>query len=217
MSAAKTNLRISEIFYSLQGEARDVGFPTVFIRLTGCPLRCVWCDTEYAFHGGETLDFDAILSRVATFNTRRVTVSGGEPLAQTQCIDLLQQLCDDNYQVSLETSGAMDVSKVDRRVVKVVDVKPPGSGESSKNRLENFQFLNKNDQLKFVISHREDYDWSLQFIDQHNLSQYCDILFSPVYQVMPTTDLADWLLADQRNIRLQIQLHKYLWGEVAGT
>ncbi len=215
MSAA--SLRISEIFYSLQGEAADVGFPTVFIRLTGCPLRCVWCDTEYAFYGGETLGFDAILSRVATFNTPRVTVSGGEPLAQKQCIDLLQQLCDQNYQVSLETSGAMDVSKVDQRVVKVVDVKPPGSGESSKNRIENFRFLNKNDQLKFVISHRQDYDWSLKFIDQHNLSQYCDILFSPVYQVMSATDLADWLLTDQRDIRLQIQLHKYLWGEVAGT
>ncbi|MBL1431968.1 MAG: 7-carboxy-7-deazaguanine synthase QueE [Gammaproteobacteria bacterium] len=217
MSAAKASLRISEIFCSLQGEARDVGFPTVFVRLTGCPLRCVWCDTEYAFHGGETLGFDAILSQVAAFNTRRVTVSGGEPLAQKQCVDLLALLCDQAYQVSLETSGAIDVSQVDQRVVKVVDVKPPGSGESSKNRIENFRFLNENDQLKFVISDRADYDWSLQFIDQHDLVSCCELLFSPVYDVMPASDLANWLLADQRDIRLQIQLHKYLWGEVAGT
>lgn len=217
MSAAKVSLRISEIFCSLQGEARDVGFPTVFIRLTGCPLRCVWCDTEYAFHGGENLDVDTILSQVARFNTRRVTVSGGEPLAQKQCIDLLKLLCDQDYQVSLETSGAIDISQVDSRVVKVVDIKPPGSGESEKNRIENFQFLNQSDQLKFVISNREDYDWSLQCIDQYKLASYCDILFSPVYKGMSATELANWLLADQREIRLQIQLHKYLWGEVAGT
>ncbi|PCH60633.1 MAG: 7-carboxy-7-deazaguanine synthase QueE [Gammaproteobacteria bacterium] len=217
MSAAKTSLRITEIFCSIQGEARDVGFPTVFIRLTGCPLRCVWCDTEYAFHGGETLEFDTILSRTAEFNACRVTVSGGEPLAQRSCVDLLRLLCDKGYLVSLETSGAMDVSEVDERVVKVIDVKPPGSGESSKNRLENFDHLTSKDQLKFVISDREDYDWSLKFIDQHGLAQRCDILFSPVYKVMPAADLADWLIADQREIRLQIQLHKYLWGEVAGT
>jgi len=217
MSAAKASLRITEIFCSIQGEARDVGFPTVFIRLTGCPLRCVWCDTEYAFHGGETLEFGTILSRTAEFNARRVTVSGGEPLAQRSCVDLLRLLCDKGYLVSLETSGAMDVSEVDERVVKVIDVKPPGSGESSKNRLENFDHLTSKDQLKFVISDREDYDWSLRFIDQYALAQRCDILFSPVYKVMPAADLADWLIADQREIRLQIQLHKYLWGEVAGT
>ncbi len=217
MSAAKPSLRISEIFCSLQGEAREVGFSTVFIRLTGCPLRCTWCDTAYAFHGGDNLDLETILARVALHNTPRVTVSGGEPLAQKQCTDLLKLLCDKGYQVSLETSGAIDISGVDARVVKVVDVKAPGSGESEKNRVENFDFISANDQLKFVIKNRGDYDWSLGFIDQHALSKRCDILFSPVYDVMSATDLANWLLEDQRQIRLQIQLHKYLWGEVAGT
>ncbi len=217
MSTAKTGLRITEIFCSIQGEARDVGFPTVFIRLTGCPLRCIWCDTEYAFHGGEMLSCDEVLSKVAVFDTARVTVSGGEPLAQKRCIDLLRQLCDEGYQVSLETSGAMDVSQIDERVTKVIDVKAPGSGESDKNRLENFEYLTARDQLKFVIANRDDYEWSLAFIDQHGLQERCEILFSAVYDLMPATDLANWLLADRRQIRLQIQLHKYLWGEVAGT
>lgn len=217
MSAAKPSLRISEIFCSLQGEAREVGFPTVFIRLTGCPLRCTWCDTAYAFHGGENLGFDTILTRVAEHKTSRVTVSGGEPLAQKQCVDLLSLLCDEGYQVSLETSGAIDISDVDSRVVKVIDVKAPGSGECEKNRIENFAFVGVDDQLKFVIKDRDDYDWALSFIDKHDLSQRCDILFSPVYKVMAATDLANWLLEDRRQYRLQIQLHKYLWGEVAGT
>lgn len=217
MASTKTHLRITEIFCSIQGEAREVGFPTVFIRLTGCPLRCVWCDTEYAFHGGEALGCDEVLDRVAAFNTPRVTVSGGEPLAQKQCVDLLHRLCDKGYQVSLETSGALDVSQIDERVDKVIDVKAPGSGESDKNRLENFDYLSAGDQLKFVIGNRDDYEWSLAFIDLHGLQERCEILFSPVYGLMPATDLANWLLADQRQIRLQIQLHKYLWGEVAGT
>lgn len=216
MSAVKSSLRISEIFCSIQGEAREVGFPTVFIRLTGCPLRCVWCDTEYAFHGGETMALAAVLAKVREFNTPRVTVSGGEPLAQRQCIELLRLLCDEGYQVSLETSGAMDVSEVDSRVTKVIDIKLPGSGESDKNRLQNLDYVSPVDQLKFVIADRADYDWSLQFIDQNSLSERCELLFSPVYEQMSATDLANWLLADKRQIRLQIQLHKYLWGEVAG-
>ena len=210
-------LRVSEIFCSIQGEAREVGFPTVFIRLTGCPLRCVWCDTAYAFHGGEVMSFDAILRQTRAFNTSRVTVSGGEPLAQKNCLSLLGLLCDEGFQVSLETSGAIDVSSVDERVTKVVDVKAPGSGEVDKNRIQNYSTLNKKDQLKFVLADRADYDWALTHIDENQLLERCDILFSPVYNELSATDLGNWILAEGLPVRLQIQLHKLLWGEVPGT
>ena len=210
-------LRVSEIFCSIQGEAREVGFPTVFIRLTGCPLRCVWCDTAYAFHGGEVMSFDAILRQTRAFNIPRVTVSGGEPLAQKNCLSLLGLLCDEGFKVSLETSGAIDVSSVDERVTKVVDVKAPGSGEVDKNRIQNYSTLNKKDQLKFVLADRADYDWALTHIDENQLLERCDILFSPVYNELSATDLGNWILAEGLPVRLQIQLHKLLWGEVPGT
>lgn len=216
MSASTLSLRISEIFCSIQGEARDAGFPTVFVRLTGCPLRCVYCDTAYAFTGGELMTLDTILAKVADYNIRRVTVTGGEPLAQKHCLALLTALSDAGYAVSLETSGAIDISGVDERVVKVVDIKTPDSGESARNRLQNLGHLKPADQLKFVIGSRDDYLWSLDFIDSHQLAERCELLFSPVYDKISAVDIANWLLEDRRQIRLQIQLHKYLWGEVAG-
>jgi 7-carboxy-7-deazaguanine synthase len=209
-------LRINEIFHSLQGEADSVGFPTVFVRLTGCPLRCQYCDTEYAFHNGDWLDLEAILEKVRAFGTRYVCVTGGEPLAQPNCIKLLRQLCDAGFQVSLETSGALDVSAVDARVVRVIDVKTPGSNESARNRIENFRHLSPRDQIKFVICSREDYDWSRAFLQEHGLTERCDILFSPSYQQQSPALLAEWILADRLPVRFQIQLHKVLWGDVPG-
>lgn len=217
MAEQKNSLKITEIFYSLQGEARNTGLPTVFIRLTGCPLRCLYCDTAYAFSGGEWKSLDAIISEVKKYNTMHVTVTGGEPLAQKNCIELLKQLADNGYDVSLETSGAIAVDAVDRHVVKVIDVKTPASGEESKNRIENFSCLSTDDQLKFVICDENDYRWSKNFIKQHQLNNLCEILFSPAQGQLDAVTLAEWILNDQLNVRFQIQLHKYLWGERQGV
>jgi 7-carboxy-7-deazaguanine synthase len=209
-------LRVKEIFHSLQGEADAVGYPTVFVRLTGCPLRCQYCDTEYAFHGGEQLELSAIVERVVGYGARHVCVTGGEPLAQPNCIDLLRELCDAGFKVSLETSGALDIGAVDARVARVIDVKTPGSNEAHRNRLENFSKLNERDQLKFVICSRDDYEWSRHFIREHGLAERCRLLFSPSYAQLAPTLLADWILADRLPVRFQLQLHKILWGDVPG-
>lgn len=213
-----TSLRISEIFFSLQGEAKTVGIPTVFIRLTGCPLRCAYCDTEYAFSGGEMKTFDDILGEVAAFSPRYITVTGGEPLAQKNCIQLLTLLCDSKYVVSLETSGALDVSEVDERVSIVHDLKTPGSGEVSKNLYSNLALLKPKDQIKFVICDRQDYDWAAFKMSEYNLASRVDeILFSPSHEQLEAKDLADWIVKDNLGVRLQIQLHKYLWGDKQGV
>lgn len=211
-----SRLRITEIFFSLQGETRTVGLPTVFIRLTGCPLRCGYCDTAYAFQGGTWHEIDAILEQVASFKAHYVTVTGGEPLAQKACLELLTRLCDKGYEVSLETSGALDVSGVDKRVVKVVDIKTPGSGEVEKNLFKNMESILPHDQIKFVICNRADYDWSKEIMDKYQLPKLCHILFSPSYEEQPAGQLADWILQDQLPVRLQIQLHKFLWGDAKG-
>jgi 7-carboxy-7-deazaguanine synthase len=211
-----SRLRITEIFLSLQGETRTVGLPTVFVRLTGCPLRCGYCDTAYAFHGGEWKEIDDILRQVASYGAHYVTVTGGEPLAQKGCIELLRYLCDDGYEVSLETSGALDVTAVDPRVVKVVDLKTPGSGEVSKNFYENMAKLLPHDQVKFVICDRNDFEWAKIKMVEHNLVKTCQVLFSPSHEQVKAGELADWILNDRLNVRLQIQLHKYLWGDVPG-
>jgi 7-carboxy-7-deazaguanine synthase len=209
--AAVKRLRITEIFYSLQGEARTVGMPTVFVRLTGCPLRCGYCDTEYAFHEGEWLGFDEILARVAAFTPRYVCVTGGEPLAQRPCRELLQALCDRGYQVSLETGGALDIAGIDPRVSIVMDLKTPGSGEAEKNLYGNIAHLQTKDQVKFVICDRADYEWSRDRLREYRLDQVCEILFSPSYEQQDARELADWILADRLPVRMQIQLHKVLW------
>jgi 7-carboxy-7-deazaguanine synthase len=209
-------LRITEIFHSLQGESATVGWPTVFIRLTGCPLRCTYCDTAYAFSGGDWWDVDDIIAETRRHPVRHVTVTGGEPLAQPDCRQLLSQLCDAGYQVSLETSGALDVSEIDERVSKVVDLKTPSSGESGRNLFDNIDHLDKNDQVKFVIGDEQDYAWSREQVDQLNLSQRCTVLFSPVADSMPAATLADWVLRDGLDVRFQIQLHKALWGNEPG-
>lgn len=209
-------LRINEIFHSLQGEADAVGYPTVFVRLTGCPLRCRYCDTEYAFHAGDWFELDAIVDKVRGFGARHVCVTGGEPLAQPNCLKLLERLCDAGFEVSLETSGAFDIGAVDARVSRVIDVKTPGSNEASRNRIENFELLTQQDQLKFVICSREDYDWSKAFLQEHALPERCRILFSPSYAQVSPTALADWILADRLPVRFQLQLHKILWGDVPG-
>lgn len=215
-SIDEPRLRITEIFYSLQGESLAVGLPTVFIRLTGCPLRCGYCDTEYAFQGGQWMSLAEILDQAAKYQTRFVTVTGGEPLAQKPCTELLQSLCDAGYAVSLETSGALDVSKVDSRVVKVMDIKTPGSGEALRNRYENLDFLNSGDQLKFVICDHEDYQWSKQQLAKFSLPSKCEILFSPSYGQLNPAQLAQWILQDRLPVRFQLQLHKVLWGEEPG-
>jgi 7-carboxy-7-deazaguanine synthase len=213
---AAQRLRVSEIFHSLQGEARDVGWPTVFVRLTGCPLRCVWCDTEYAFHGGQWRDIDDIVDNVAKYQARHVCVTGGEPLAQKRCLDLLVHLCDAGYAVSLETSGALDVSGVDPRVSKVMDLKAPGSGEHASNLWSNLAALTPHDQVKFVLADRADYDWACVSLQMHAIAQRCEILFSPVYGKLAPRELAEWILADRLPVRMQLQLHKLLWGEEPG-
>ncbi len=210
-------LRITEIFYSLQGETRTSGLPTVFVRLTGCPLRCQYCDTAYAFSGGELLELDSILERVASYKPRYVCVTGGEPLAQPNCLPLLQRLCDAGYQVSLETSGALDVAGVDPRVSKVVDLKTPGSEEVGRNRYENIELLTSNDQVKFVICSREDYDWAVSKLIQYGLDQRAgEVLFSPSHQQVSARQLADWVIADNLPVRMQLQLHKILWNDEPG-
>ena len=209
-------LKITEIFHSLQGEALDAGKPTVFIRLTGCPLRCQYCDTEYAFHGGELHTIEDILRGTARFDARYVCVTGGEPLAQPGCLKLLQELCDAGYSVSLETSGAMDIGQVDARVNRVVDIKTPGSREEKRNRLGNLELLTPNDQVKFVICHREDYEFAKRFILEHELVNKCPVLFSPSHEQMPARELAEWILDDHLPVRFQLQLHKLIWGNVPG-
>jgi 7-carboxy-7-deazaguanine synthase len=209
-------LRVNEIFHSLQGEADAVGYPTVFVRLTGCPLRCQYCDTEYAFHAGDWFEIDAIVDKVRGYGAAHVCVTGGEPLAQPNCLKLLARLCDQGFAVSLETSGALDIAPVDPRVSRVVDVKTPGSREAGRNRIENFALLTQRDQLKFVICSREDYDWSKAFLQEHGLSARSRILFSPSYNEVSPTALADWILADRLPVRFQLQLHKVLWGDVPG-
>ncbi|MFO1373590.1 MAG: 7-carboxy-7-deazaguanine synthase QueE [Agitococcus sp.] len=210
-------LRITEIFFSLQGEARTVGLPTVFIRLTGCPLRCSYCDTTYSFTGGEKYTLTAIMQQVADYGAKYVCVTGGEPLAQPNCLPLLTALCDAGYQVSLETSGALDVSQVDRRVSKVVDLKTPDSGEAHRNLYENMQHLTANDQIKFVICSRQDYQWAKFKMDEYQLNQrVSDVLLSPSHQQQDPRELAEWILADKLAVRLQVQLHKYLWNNEAG-
>ena len=209
-------LRITEIFFSLQGETKTVGLPTVFVRLTGCPLRCQYCDTAYAFHGGVWFDIDAILTDIQKYKTRYVTITGGEPLAQKPCLKLLTLLCDEGYEVSLETSGALDISAVDKRVSKVVDIKTPGSGEVEKNRWDNIPYLLPHDQIKFVICDEHDYHWAKEIIQQHHLTNCCHILFSPSFHQTNPRELAEWILRDQLEVRMQLQLHKHVWGDVPG-
>jgi 7-carboxy-7-deazaguanine synthase len=215
-SSASESLRISEIFFSLQGETSRVGIPTVFIRLTGCPLRCHYCDTTYAFSGGSSMTLDAILQEIAQYPTRYVCVTGGEPLAQKNCLQLMQRLCDSGYNVSLETSGSLDVSAVDQRVSKVLDIKTPASGEGAKNLWSNLAHLNQHDEIKFVLCDEADYRWANQILQEHRLTEKCAVLFSAAQGQLESRDLADWMLRDGLQVRLQVQLHKLLWGNQQG-
>lgn len=209
-------LRLTEIFFSLQGEASRAGLPTVFVRLTGCPLRCTWCDTTYSFTGGEPASIDAVLAEVAEYPARQVCVTGGEPLAQKECLPLLGALCDAGYEVSLETSGALDIAAVDPRVSRIMDLKAPDSGESARNRWENLAVLNRNDEIKVVIASRADYEWARQAIHEHRLAERCPVLLSPAAGLVEPTALAEWILADGLDVRFQMQLHKLLWGNAQG-
>lgn len=209
-------VKLTEVFLSIQGEADSVGWPTVFVRLTGCPLRCQYCDTQYAFYGGEWFSIEAVLERVASFSTHHVCVTGGEPLAQKGCLPLLQRLCDAGYRVSLETSGAIDVSQVDPRVVRVVDVKTPASGEVARNRYDNLDVLRPDEQVKFVLCSRDDFEWARDFVRERRLHERCTVLFSPSYGQLEPRDLAQWVLDERLPVRLQIQLHKVLWGDTPG-
>jgi 7-carboxy-7-deazaguanine synthase len=213
---SQSELRINEIFFSLQGESTKVGLPTIFIRLTGCPLRCRYCDTAYAFHDGDKMSIDDIIQDISQYRTKHVTVTGGEPLAQRACHELLCRLCDEGFQVSLETSGAIDIANVDDRVMKIVDIKTPGSTEEDKNKFENLESLNKDDQIKFVICNESDYEWAKQKLAELNLTDFCEVLFSPEHETLKSTDLANWILKDRLNVRMQVQLHKHLWGNVPG-
>ena len=209
-----TTLNITEIFYSLQGEAKEVGIPTVFVRLTGCPLRCNYCDTAYAFKGNNPLSIQHILDEVAQYNTRYVCVTGGEPMAQSNCLKLLDSLIDSGYNVSMETSGSIDIAPVNNKVSIVMDIKTPSSTEEHQNRYENLPILNSKDQLKFVIASRSDFDWCNEILDNHEVES--EILFSPVYESLKPVQLADWILEKKLNLRLQVQLHKILWGDQKG-
>jgi 7-carboxy-7-deazaguanine synthase len=211
-----TTLRVSEIFFSLQGETSRVGLPTVFVRLTGCPLRCGYCDTAYAFTGGESISITMILEQVAQHQASYVTVTGGEPLAQKSCLVLLKALCDAGYSVSLETSGALDLFKVDSRVCKVMDIKTPGSGEVDKNLWSNLNYLTRQDEIKFVLTDEADYQWACEIMQAKQLNALCPILFSPVYASLEPATLAAWILRDKLPVRMQIQMHKLLWGEGPG-
>jgi len=217
-SMSDSTLRITEVFLSLQGEAATAGYPTVFIRLTGCPLRCYYCDSEYAFHGGEKYTIEALLAQTAEKNVKHVCVTGGEPLAQPSCLVLLTALCDKGYSVSLETSGAMDISDVDPRVSVVMDIKTPASGELDKNRWENLPLLKQKDQIKFVICNRSDFDWACLKLDEHSLNeQVSEVLFSPEFENVQPTELANWVIESGRPIRFQLQMHKILWGDKPGV
>jgi 7-carboxy-7-deazaguanine synthase len=211
-----SRLKLTEIFYSLQGEADTAGIPTTFVRLTGCPLRCQYCDTAYAFYGGDWWELPAILARVAELGARHVCVTGGEPLAQKNCTELLQQLCRAGYRVSLETSGTMPLAGIDEHVVLVVDVKTPDSGEEPRNRYDELARLTPKDLIKFVICSRADYNWSVAKLRELALDSRCGVLFSPSHEQLPARELADWILQDRLPVRFQVQLHKYLWGNVAG-
>ena len=215
-SRKSLSLIVSEIFHSLQGEASRIGLPTVFVRLTGCPLRCSWCDTEHAFSGGQRLDVTEILDQVAGFGTPHVCVTGGEPLAQKNSLPLLAALCDAGHDVSLETSGALDIAAVDPRVARIVDLKAPGSGESARNRWQNLPLLSSRDELKFVLKDRADYEWARGVIIEHRLDTRCPLLFSPVQDALEPQLLAEWILADRLPVRFQLQLHKLLWGNMRG-
>lgn len=212
-----TPLRVTEIFRSLQGESGLVGWPTVFVRLTGCPLRCGYCDSAYAFHGGREMPLQAVLDAVAAFRTRHVCVTGGEPLAQKQCLALLERLCESGHTVSLETSGAVDISGVDARVIRVLDIKTPGSGEAARNRWDNLDCLRPQDQIKFVVCDRRDFDWALDTVRERRLSDRCEVFLSPSHEQLAADELADWLLASGQELRLQLQQHKLLWGNRPGV
>jgi 7-carboxy-7-deazaguanine synthase len=214
--ATTPSLKISEIFHSLQGEASRAGLPTVFVRLTGCPLRCVWCDTEHAFSGGRSMSVDAILEQTASYGARQVCVTGGEPLSQKNCLPLLSALCDAGYDVSLETSGSLDIGSVDPRVARIVDLKAPGSGEMHRNHWPNLALLTPRDELKFVLCDRVDYDWARETLRLHCLDAVCPVLFSPVQGRLDPRELAEWILSDRLPVRFQLQLHKLLWGNMQG-
>ena len=209
-------LRLTEVFYSLQGEASRIGLPTVFVRLTGCPLRCTWCDTTYSFTGGEAASIESVLAEVAKYPARQVCVTGGEPLAQKDCLPLLTALCDAGYDVSLETSGALDISGVDPRVSRIMDLKAPDSGEAAKNRWENLASLNARDEIKIVIASRGDYEWARDVLREHQLDRLCPVLFSPAQGLIEARSLAEWILEDGLNVRFQLQMHKLLWGNMQG-
>jgi 7-carboxy-7-deazaguanine synthase len=212
-----TQLKIFEIFYSLQGESSRMGLPTVFIRLSGCPMRCHYCDTAYAFQGGSMMGIEDIMASIKKYDTRYVTVTGGEPLAQKEVIHLLKTLADSNYEVSIETGGGLSIKEVDPRIKIILDIKTPESGEEKKNHWENLDMISAKDEIKFVLCSRKDYDWAKKIIDQYKLTQKCSVLFSPVYLKLDVTDLGDWILKDQLHVRMQIQLHKLLWGEKPGV
>ena len=214
--ARSERLRITEIFHSIQGESRPAGLPTVFVRLTGCPLRCQYCDTEYAFHGGDVMSIGAVLEQVAAFDTPLVCVTGGEPLAQPNCQALLSRLCDAGHDVSLETSGAIDLAGVDERVNVVMDLKTPASGEVERNLWANLDRLKADDQIKFVICDRADYEWSRDRVAEYDLAERFAVLFSPAWQQIEPRELAAWILADRLKVRFQLQVHKYVWGDEPG-
>ena len=212
----EVELIINEIFYSIQGESSRIGLPTIFIRLTGCPLRCQYCDSEYAFYDGEKMRMSSILNKIKKYPTKYVTVTGGEPLAQQSCLKLLAKLCNFGYDVSLETSGAINVSNVDKRVKKIIDIKTPGSAEENKNKFENLKHLTTKDEIKFVICDQSDYVWAKKNIIEKNMANICEIIFSPAHESIKPKNLANWILKDQLNVRMQVQLHKYLWGDQPG-